>query len=119
MITFIWYPKCSTCKKAKAWLDLNHIIYQERHMVEQHPSKEELKFWYQHNQYPLKQFFNTSGNMYKEMNLKEKLKTMPEEDQLTLLGTNGMLVRRPLIVSERGILIGFKEELWKEFFSKE
>lgn len=118
MITFIWYPKCSTCKKAKDWLEKNHITYKERHIVENHPNLEELRLWYSSNLYELKKYFNTSGNLYKEMNLKEKLPKMSEEEQLKLLSTNGMLVRRPIIISKKGILIGFKEKEWTEFFSK-
>lgn len=116
MITFIWYPKCSTCKKAKDWLDKHHITYIERHIVEENPDLEELRLWHSNSSYELKKFFNTSGNLYKEMNLKEKLPTMTENEQLKLLSTNGMLVRRPLIITEEGILIGFKEKEWNEFF---
>ncbi len=118
MITLIWYPKCSTCKRAKAWLDLNHIAYKERHIVEENPTKGELEEWYHNNDYPLKQYFNTSGNLYKEMNLKEKLPEMTEEEQISLLATNGMLVKRPLVIMESKILIGFKEPLWEAFFLK-
>ena len=118
MITFIWYPKCSTCKKAKDWLDKHHITYVERHIVKNHPNLEELRLWIFNNSYKVKQFFNTSGILYREMNLKEKLSNMTEDEQLELLSTNGMLVRRPLIISERGILIGFKEKEWNDFFSK-
>lgn len=118
MITFIWYPKCSTCQKAKKWLDQNHIAYIERHIVENRPTLEELCSWYQDNSYPLKKFFNTSGNLYKEMNLKEKLLKITEQEQLELLSTNGMLVRRPIVVTEKGILIGFREQEWLDFFSK-
>lgn len=116
MITFIWYPKCSTCKKAKEWLEEHHITYVERHIVENPPTFEELSLWYQNNVYELKRFFNTSGNLYKEMNLKDKLPKMTEEEQLKLLSTSGMLVRRPLVIAEQGILIGFKEKEWDEFF---
>lgn len=116
MIIFMGYPKCSTCKKAKAWLDEHHIIYMERDIVKEHPSKEELTCWFQQFDLPLNQYFNTSGNLYKEMNLKEKRKHLSEEEQLTLLASNGMLIRRPFIVSKNGILIGFKEALWEDFF---
>lgn len=116
MITFIWYPKCSTCKKAKAWLDEHHIVYIERDIVKEHPSKEELTCWLHSFDLSLNQYFNTSGNLYKEMNLKEKRKHLSEEEQLALLGSDGMLVRRPLIISKSGALIGFKEALWEDFF---
>ncbi len=119
MITFIWYPRCSTCKRAKAWLDEKKICYVERDIVLDHPRVEELSCWYHSNQKSLGNFFNTSGNLYKELNLKEKRLSMSEEEQLELLGTNGMLVRRPLIVGEKGILIGFKEEEWKLFFEED
>lgn len=118
MITFIWYPKCSTCKKAKEWLEKHHIVYKERHIVENHPTFEELYLWYHDNSYSLKKFFNTSGNLYKELKLKDRLSNMTEQEQLELLSTNGMLVRRPIVVTERGILIGFHEKEWTEFFSK-
>ena len=118
MITLILYPKCSTCQKAKEWLKKHDIVFTERHIVENRPNLEELRLWYRNNSYELKRFFNTSGNLYKEMNLKDKLPEMSEEDQLELLSTNGMLVRRPLVIAENGILIGFKEKEWDEFFSK-
>ncbi len=111
---FISYPKCSTCQKAKKWLDENNIVYTERHIVEDRPSYDELKEWYQKSGLPLRKFFNTSGLLYKEMNLKDKLPAMSEEEQLKLLATNGMLVKRPLIVSEDAVLVGFREVEWKE-----
>jgi len=111
---FIYYPKCSTCQKAKRWLDEHKIEYTERHIVEDNPSYEELKEWYEKGELPLKRFFNTSGMLYKEMKLKEKLPTMTEEEQLQLLATNGMLVKRPLIVKDDLVLIGFKEAEWAE-----
>lgn len=111
---FISYPKCSTCQKAKKWLDENNKVYTERHIVEDRPSYDELKEWYQKSGLPLKKFFNTSGLLYKEMNLKDKLPAMSEEEQLKLLATNGMLVKRPLIVSEDAVLVGFREAEWKE-----
>ena len=95
---FICYPKCSTCQKARKWLEANHLEFTERHIVEENPSYEELKEWYAESGLPLKKFFNTSGMLYKEMQLKDKLPTMSEEEQLKLLATNGMLVKRPLIV---------------------
>ncbi len=111
---FICYPKCSTCQKAKKWLDENKIAYIERHIVEANPSAEELKMWYERSGLPLKKFFNTSGMLYKEMKLKDKLPEMSEEEQIKLLATNGMLVKRPLIVDEDKVLVGFKETEWKE-----
>lgn len=111
---FICYPKCSTCQKAKKWLDEHNIEYIERHIVEDNPIYEELKEWYVKSGLPLKKFFNTSGLLYKEMQLKDKLPTMNEEELLKLLATNGMLVKRPLIVNESVVLVGFKEAEWNE-----
>ncbi|MDD6038819.1 MAG: arsenate reductase family protein [bacterium] len=111
---FLYYPKCSTCRKAKKWLDEHDINYTERHIVENHPTYDELKEWYSKSGLPLKKFFNTSGILYKEMQLKDKLSTMSEEEQLELLAANGMLVKRPLIVSGDTVLVGFKESEWME-----
>lgn len=111
---FIEYPKCSTCQKAKKWLDAHQVEYTDRHIVEENPTYEELKQWYEKSGMPLKKFFNTSGMLYKEMKMKDKLSTMSEEEQLKLLATNGMLVKRPLIVAENVILTGFKEAEWTE-----
>ena len=111
---FIEYPKCSTCQKAKKWLDEHKVEYTDRHIVDDCPSYAELKEWFQKSGQPLKKFFNTSGLLYKEMNLKEKLPTMSEEEQLKLLATNGMLVKRPLLVDDETVLIGFKETEWTE-----
>jgi transcriptional regulator, spx/mgsR family len=111
---FICYPKCSTCQKARKWLEVNHLEFTERHIVEENPSYEELKEWYAESGLPLKKFFNTSGMLYKEMQLKDKLPTMNEEEQLKLLATNGMLVKRPLIVNGNIILTGFKEAEWEK-----
>ena len=111
---FICYPKCSTCQKARKWLEANHLEFTERHIVEENPSYEELKEWYSESGLPLKKFFNTSGMLYKEMQLKDKLPTMSEEEQLKLLATNGMLVKRPLIVNGNMILTGFKEAEWEK-----
>lgn len=110
---FICYPKCSTCQKARKWLEANHLEFTERHIVEENPSYEELKEWYAESGLPLKKFFNTSGMLYKEMQLKDKLPTMSEEEQLKLLATNGMLVKRPLIVNGNIILTGFKDAEWE------
>ena len=111
---FICYPKCSTCQKARKWLESNHLEFTERHIVEENPSYEELKKWYAESGLPLKKFFNTSGMLYKEMQLKDKLPAMSEEEQLKLLATNGMLVKRPLIVNGNMILTGFKEAEWEK-----
>lgn len=111
---FIYYPKCSTCQKAKKWLDKNNINYTERHIVEDNPAYDELKEWYSKSGLPLKKFFNTSGLLYKEMQLKDKLPTMSEEEQLRLLAANGMLVKRPLVISGDTVLVGFKETEWAE-----
>lgn len=113
---FIEYPKCTTCKKAKKWLEEKKVAFTDRHIVEENPTYEELKLWYQKSGLPLKRFFNTSGNLYKEMNLKDKLAAMSEEEQLQLLATNGMLVKRPLVVGEDFVLTGFKEAEWNEKF---
>ena len=111
---FLYYPKCSTCQKAKKWLDENKIEYTERHIVDDNPTYDELKKWYGRSGLPLKRFFNTSGMLYKEMKLKDKLPDMSEDEQLQLLATNGMLVKRPLVVAEGFMLTGFKEKEWTE-----
>lgn len=111
---FIEYPKCSTCQKAKKWLDENGFQYQDRHIKEQNPTLEELKEWYEKSGLPLKRFFNTSGLLYKSMNLKDKLPSMSEEKQLALLASDGMLVKRPIIVCDNLILTGFREKEWEE-----
>ena len=108
------YRKCSTCIKALKWLDANGVHYEERAIVENNPTYEELKEWYGKSGLPLKKFFNTSGVLYKEMQLKDKLSTMSEEEQLKLLATDGKLVKRPLVVGEDFVLIGFKEAEWNE-----
>lgn len=110
----IQYPKCSTCQKAKKWLDLHKITYTERHIAEDNPAYDELKEWYEKSGLPLKRFFNTSGLRYKEMRLKDKLPAMSEDEQLKLLATDGMLVKRPLIVDGDKILVGFKEAEWEK-----
>ena len=111
---FLEYPKCSTCQKAKKWLDEHKIVYTERHIVEDNPTYEELKEWYEKSSMPLKKFFNTSGLVYKNMQLKDKLTTMSEEEQLKLLATDGMLVKRPVIVDDNMIITGFRENEWTE-----
>ena len=111
---FIEYPRCSTCQKAKKWLEEHNITYTDRHIVEDNLTYEELKEWQSRSGLPLKKFFNTSGLLYKNMQLKDKLPTMTEEEQLQLLATNGMLVKRPLIVDGDLVLTGFREAEWKE-----
>lgn len=111
---FICYPKCSTCQKAKKWLDEHNIQYTERHLAEENPSYDELEDWYKKSGLPLKRFFNTSGLVYRDMQLKDKLPSMSEEEQLKLLSGNGMLVKRPLVVDGETVLVGFKEAEWAE-----
>ena len=111
---FIEYPKCSTCQKARKWLDEHGIEYEDRHIKERNPSYDELKEWYGRSGLPLKRFFNTSGMLYKSMNLKDRLPEMSEDEQLRLLATDGMLVKRPLIVRNDLIMTGFREQEWQE-----
>lgn len=113
-ILFLEYPKCSTCQKAKKWLNEHGADYEDRHIKEQNPSAEELREWYKKSGLPLKKFFNTSGLLYKSMQLKDKLPDMSEEEQLTLLASDGMLVKRPLIVREDKVLVGFKAAEWEK-----
>ena len=111
---FIQYPPCSTCQKAKKWLDEKGLTYTQRHIKENNPTYEELKPWYAMSGLPLKKFFNTSGLLYKSMNLKEKLPAMTEEEQLRLLASDGMLVKRPIIVKDETVLTGFREAEWEK-----
>ena len=115
---FLQYPPCSTCQKAKKWLDEREIPYEDRHIKENRPSYEELKAWYEKSGLPLKKFFNTSGLVYKSLNLKEKLPEMSEEEQLRLLASDGMLVKRPIMVGEDFVLTGFREKEWAEKLQK-
>lgn len=108
------YHKCSTCQKALKWLDEHKIFLEERPIIEENPTYEELKEWYEKSGMPLKKFFNTSGMLYKQMNLKDKLPEMSEDEQLKLLATDGMLVKRPLVVGEDFVLTGFREKEWEE-----
>lgn len=117
-LTIICYKKCSTCQKALKWLDANQISYRERAIKEETPTKEELKIWHQKSGLPLKRFFNTSGNLYKELGLKDKLPEMSEDEQLALLSTDGMLIKRPLAVAEETVLVGFKEAEWADKLKK-
>ena len=111
---FLEYPPCTTCKKAKAWLEANAVAFEDRHIVEDNPTAEELKTWWEKSGLPLKKFFNTSGLLYKSLNLKEKLPAMTEEEQLRLLASDGMLVKRPLVVKGNIVLTGFKEAEWEK-----
>lgn len=113
-ILFVEYPPCSTCQKAKKWLDEHGIEYIDRHIKLENPTAEELKVWHAKSGYPLKKFFNTSGLLYKELGLKDKLPAMTEEEQFTLLATDGMLVKRPVVVAEDFVLTGFREAEWTE-----
>ena len=108
------YRKCSTCLKALKWLEVNQVVFDERPIKEEHQSYEELKAWYEMSGLPLKKFFNTSGILYKQMNLKDKLKEMSEDEQLKLLATDGMLVKRPLVIGDGFVLTGFKEKEWED-----
>ena len=116
---FICYPKCTTCQKARKWLDGQGISYEERDIKENRPGKEELREWHQKSGLVLKKFFNTSGILYKEMKLKDRLPGMGVEEQLELLATDGMLVKRPILVMEHTVLVGFKEEQWLQAISAE
>jgi len=111
---FLCYPKCSTCQKAKKWLDEQGKKYTERHIVENNPTYEELKQWYDLSGLPLKKFFNTSGLKYKELQLKDKIPAMSEDEMLKLLATDGMLVKRPLLVKDDKVLVGFKQAQWEQ-----
>lgn len=110
---FICYPKCSTCQKAKKWLEEKGVDFEERHIKDDKPSVEELRAWHKESGLPLKRFFNTSGLLYKELQLKDRLPAMSEEEQLTLLTTDGMLVKRPLLIGDGFVLVGFKEADWQ------
>ena len=111
---FVNYPKCSTCRKAKKWLDEHNIEYESRHIIEDNPTSEELRKWWEISDLPLKRFFNTSGMKYRELKLKDKLPNMSEDEQLDLLSTDGMLVKRPILVNDDIVLVGFKVKEWEE-----
>ena len=115
---FIEYPKCSTCQKAKKWLEENKIEFTNRNIVEETPTAEELTKWIKESEEDIKKWFNTSGLKYKELNLKEKLQTMNNEEKIKLLASNGMLIKRPLLISDKCILIGFKKEKWEILLQK-
>ena len=110
----IWYPKCTTCQKAHKWLEEHDIEFSERHIKEQNPTAEELSDWVKRSGLPLKRFFNTSGLLYKELALKDRLPALSEEEQLALLAQDGMLVKRPLLISDDSVLVGFKPSEWEE-----
>ena len=114
MYLFIHYPKCSTCQKAKKWLEAQGVAFEARHIVEENPTAEELSKWIAASGQPVKKFFNTSGLKYKELGLKDKLPSMTDEEQIALLATDGMLVKRPLLIGEGVVLAGFKEDKWAE-----
>lgn len=114
MLIFIEYPKCTTCKRAKAWLDEAGIVYTDRNIKDENPTIDELREWYAKSGLPLKRFFNTSGMLYKQMSLKDKLPQMSEEEQLELLSTDGMLVKRPIIINDDTILVGFRQDEWEQ-----
>ena len=110
---FICYPKCTTCQKARTWLDANGVAYDERYIKDNNPTVDELKAWHTQSGLPLKRFFNTSGLQYKALNLKDKLPTMSEEEQFALLASDGMLVKRPLLIGDDFVLVGFQEDAWQ------
>lgn len=111
---FIEYPKCTTCKKAKKWLEENKIEFEDRNIIEETPTVEELTEWIKSNELDIKKWFNTSGLKYKELKLKDKLPNMSDEEKIKLLASDGMLIKRPLLITDKEIYIGFKEETWKE-----
>lgn len=114
-VFFLEYPKCSTCKKAKKWLDDHGVNYEDRHIVEDNPTAEELKAWRERSELPLRRFFNTSGILYRELGVKNRFEEgMTDEEAFDLLATNGMLVKRPLVVGKDFVLVGFKEAQWEE-----
>jgi arsenate reductase (glutaredoxin) len=113
-VLFVEYPKCTTCKRAKKFLTENNIEFEDRHIAEENPTKEELKEWLAKSGLPINKFFNTSGVLYREMQLKDKVKTLKEDELLDILATNGMLVKRPIVVKDDIVLVGFKEEEWNE-----
>lgn len=117
-VLFVEYPKCTTCRRAKKFLQENNVEFIDRHIAEENPSKEELKAWLDKSGLKINKFFNTSGVLYREMQLKDKVKTLPEDELLDILATNGMLVKRPILVKEDTVLVGFKEEEWVENLKK-
>ncbi|WP_449620373.1 arsenate reductase family protein [Robertmurraya sp. Marseille-Q9965] len=116
-LTFYWYPKCGTCRNAKKWLDAHNVSYQDVHIVENTPSREELEKLYKKSGLDLKKFFNTSGMKYRELGLKDKVKTASDEELLDILASDGMLIKRPLLTNGEKVTLGFKEEEYEKFFS--
>ena len=114
---FVEYPKCSTCQKAKRFLDAHGAVYEDRHIKTENPTVQELRDWQARSGLPLRRFFNTSGQFYRALQLKERLLQMSEEEQLTLLASDGMLVKRPLLIDESGVLVGFRESEWAALLS--
>ena len=114
MVQFLWYPRCIGCRNAKKWLDEHEISYEIRHVAEDHPSYEELKEWHKKSGLPLKKFFHSTGALYKKMELEEKLSSMSEEEQLRLLSSNGLLIKRPLVIGEDFVLLGFQSAVWSD-----
>ena len=114
MLEFICYPRCTTCQKAKKWLQAHDVAFEDRHIVEQNPTEEELKSWIARSGLEMKKFFNTSGLKYKELGLKDKLPAMSDEEKIQLLASDGMIVKRPIVVTDEKILVGFKESQWEE-----
>lgn len=119
MVLFVEYPKCTTCQKAKKWLEANGISFTDRHIKEDNPTKEELTQWYQRSGLPIKRFVNTSGMLYREMKLKDRIPQMTDDEILELLSSDGMLVKRPILVGEDFVTTGFKEDTWKSIFNKD
>ncbi|MFU8786730.1 MAG: arsenate reductase family protein [Candidatus Izemoplasmataceae bacterium] len=118
MITFIEYPPCSTCKKAKKWLNDESVSFMARHIVNDTPSYDELKQWIVYSKLPVKAFFNTSGNVYKSLNLKDKLVNMDDDEKILLLSQNGMLIKRPILVDQTHVIVGYSEEKYSKYFKK-
>lgn len=118
MILFVEYPKCTTCQKAKKWLDSNGVEYVDRHIKEDNPKIDELKKWHEKSGLDVRKFFNTSGLLYKSMNLKDKLPSMTDDEKFELLSSDGMLVKRPIVIGENFVLVGFKEAEWNEYLTK-
>lgn len=114
MLLFVEYPKCTTCQKAKKWLEERKVSFTDRHIKEENPTAEELKAWHEKSGLPLKKFFNTSGMLYKEMGLKDRLPGMTEEEQIELLATDGMLIKRPVLVGDDFVLTGFRKKEWEK-----
>ena len=116
MVLFLEYPKCSTCQKAKKWLDEHGVAYEGRHIVSENPTAEDLRAWQKKSGLPLKKFFNTSGLLYRSLELKDKLPTMSDQEQLDLLASDGMLVKRPILVTDDTVLVGFQEKAWEAVY---